>query len=189
MYVHIINTREKYSEEEIQYQIKQIAYQINTDLLKDKSSIKKHIVVLCILKGAVPFCSDLLKYLDKVPVYIDYIQLSSYNGGISSTGNIELKKDITLDSLIINNASDVFIIEDIIDSGYTMYWLTNYLKSKYTINSLKIVTLINKTFRRKYNININYFGFEDNTTDFLVGYGLDYNEFMRNTNNILEVIQ
>lgn len=189
MFVQLINSKEKYSETQIQNRVKELANQISIDFdTMSTTRMQGPLIVIGILKGAVPFCTDLIRNIQNIPIYVDYIQISSYKTGTSPTGVTELKKDITLDSILMNN-HNLLIVEDIIDTGNTMNWVINYLNSKYTIKSLKIATLINKTYRRQFDINVDYVGFEDNTTEFLAGYGLDYGEIMRNKPNIVEILK
>lgn len=173
----------KYSEIEIQNRIKELAEQIQTNYkLKYKDSIIPHLVCICILKGGIRFFNDLIKHFD-IPICMDFIELSSYKGNVFSTRDIQLIKDLSLYDVLINQ-HDILIIEDIVDTGYTMDWLINHINKKYSPNNIKIASLIDKSYRREKEIKVDYIGFEDNSEDFLIGYGLDYGEFYRNLNNI-----
>lgn len=132
----------------------------------------KEIVFLGVLKGCVTFLVELAKRI-KNDVSFEFIEVSSYEG-TDSTGNIKINKDITQSI----EGKDVIIIEDIIDTGRTLSFLVDLLKSK-NPNSLKIATLLSKPSRRIIELNVDYIGFriEDK---FVVGYGLDYNQKYRN---------
>ena len=132
----------------------------------------KEIVLVGILKGSVIFMSELAKNI-KGNVEIDFMEASSYEG-TESTGNVKINKDIK-NSI---EGKDVIIVEDIIDTGRTLTYVSEYLKQK-NPNSIKIATMLSKPSRRVIELNVDYIGFsiEDK---FVVGYGLDYNEKYRN---------
>lgn len=132
----------------------------------------KEIVFLGILKGSVPFMWELAKRL-KNNVIFEFIEVSSYKG-TESTGIVTLHKDIK-NSI---EGKDVLIIEDIVDTGRTIDFLLEHLKEK-NPNSVKIATLLSKPSRRVIELNVDYIGFmiEDK---FVVGFGLDYNQKLRN---------
>jgi len=133
----------------------------------------KEILMIGVLRGAVVFMADLARAI-KVPVAIDFMAVSSYGAGTSSSGVVRILKD--LDEHI--EGKHVLVVEDIIDSGLTLNYLLENLKSRKPA-SLKLCTLLNKPERRKVNVNIDYNGF--NVPDyFVVGYGLDYAEKYRN---------
>lgn len=155
-----------FSEEEIQEKIKEIAKKLDDDFNG------KEIVAICVLKGAAFFTVDLVKKM-KTPIIFETMQVSSYEG-LESTGNVVLKKDIELD---IEN-KDVLIVEDIIDTGRTLKFLYDYLKTK-NPNSLKIVTLLDKEERRMVKIKPDYCGYVI-PNKFVVGYGFDIDEKYRN---------
>ena len=141
-----------------------------------KQFVGKEIVVVCVLKGAAPFHSELIKHID-LPLLADYIQVKSYEG-TESTGIITLKKDIDYD---ITN-KDVVIVEDIVDSGNTLTWIKEQL-GKRKPNSLTFVSLLDKPSRRKVHFEPDYVGF---TIDdlFVFGFGLDLDEKCRNLKDI-----
>ena len=141
-----------------------------------KQFVGKEIVVVCVLKGAAPFHSELIKHID-LPLLADYIQVKSYEG-TESTGIITLKKDIDYD---ITN-KDVVIVEDIVDSGNTLTWIKEQL-GKRKPNSLTFVSLLDKPSRRKVHFEPDYVGF---TIDdlFVCGFGLDLDEKCRNLKDI-----
>ena len=145
------------SEEEIQKRIKEIAGQIEKDYENEE------LIFLGILKGSVPFMWELAKNMKK-NVQFKFIEVSSYKG-TESTGKITLNKD-------------VIIVEDIIDTGRTLKYLKEHLLNK-NPKSLKIATLLSKPSRRLEEIDVDYIGFtiEDK---FVVGFGLDYDQNLRN---------
>jgi len=140
--------------------------------LKFKNS-KKPPVFIGVMKGAVPFLIDLTRNIN-CPVLIDYIQVSSYMG-TESTGIIKLKKDLSIDI----NGHDVVIVEDIIDSGYTLKWIKDYLTNNYSPLSITTCVLLDKKCKRKIPFECDYVGKEIGDY-FIVGYGLDYDEYFRN---------
>jgi hypoxanthine phosphoribosyltransferase len=130
-------------------------------------------VVVCILKGSVLFSSDLIRNM-KTPLTIDFMSVSSYGSGTKSTGGLTVKKDLSVDI----KGRDVLIVEDIIDSGNTLYKLKKLLNER-APSSVNIVTLLDKPERREVPMEPEYtcFTIED---EFVVGYGLDYDEKYRN---------
>ncbi len=135
---------------------------------KDKTPL-----VVGILKGATPFLSDLIKEMD-VYLEMDFMDVSSYGGGITSSGEVKILKD--LDTNV--EGKDLLIVEDIIDSGRTLNYLIEmfrYRKAK----SIKIVTLLDKPEGRVVDVKADYVGFLV-PNEFVVGYGLDYDEKYRN---------
>ncbi|WP_034551448.1 hypoxanthine phosphoribosyltransferase [Carnobacterium funditum] len=130
-------------------------------------------LVVGILKGATPFLSDLIKEMD-VYLEMDFMDVSSYGGGITSSGEVKILKD--LDTNV--EGKDLLIVEDIIDSGRTLNYLIEmfrYRKAK----SIKIVTLLDKPEGRVIDMKADYVGFLV-PNEFVVGYGLDYDEKYRN---------
>ena len=132
----------------------------------------KDIVFLVTLKGAVPFSWELAKRI-KNNIIFEFIELSSYKG-TESTGTITLHKDIK-NSI---EGKDVIIIEDIVDTGRTIDFLLEHLKEK-GVKSVKIATLLSKPSRRVIELNVDYIGFKIDDK-FVVGYGLDYDQNLRN---------
>ena len=120
------------------------------------------------------FTVDLVKHL-KMPLRMEFIRLSSYGSGFTSTGKVNAV-DITLPDL---NNKNVLIIEDIIDTGHTAEFLINFITSNLKPKTLKFCSLLDKKCKREVDINADYYCFEiDNK--FLVGYGLDYDGYYRN---------
>lgn len=132
----------------------------------------KRLLLVCVLKGAVIFASDLMRRL-KIPVEIDFIAVSSYGTDTVSSGVVRILKD--LDSSI--KGKDVLIVEDIVDTGLTLNYLCKNLLSRQP-QSLKVVTLLDKPARRLVECAPDYCGFEI-PDHFVIGYGLDFNENYR----------
>ncbi|MEW5717442.1 MAG: hypoxanthine phosphoribosyltransferase [Chloroflexota bacterium] len=134
----------------------------------------KDLLLLCILKGGVLFLSDLVRAVH-IPHAIDFMAISSYGGTrTESSGVVRIIMD--LNANIANR--NVLIVEDIIDTGRTLTYITELLKTR-NPTSVKICTLLNKPSRREVNVPLDYIGF-DIPNEFVVGYGLDYNEVYRN---------
>ena len=130
-------------------------------------------VVICVLKGSVMFLTDLIRHM-KTDLVIDFMVVSSYGSGTKSTGDIKILKDLSTDI----KDRDVLIVEDIVDSGNTLYNLKKLLNAR-SPSSVNIVTLLDKPARREVPLEPEYtcFTIED---EFVVGYGLDYAEKYRN---------
>ena len=167
--------KEMISQEKVESRIKEMAAQIS----KDYEGKSVHLV--CILKGSVFFTCELAKYIT-VPVTIDFMQCSSYGGDTKSSGIVKLAKD--LDEPITGR--DTIIIEDIIDSGRTLSHLVKLLSHREPA-SLQLCTLLDKPDRRVVEVDVKYTGFEI-PDKFVVGYGLDYDQKMRNLPYIGEVV-
>ena len=151
--------------------IQNICKELGAQLTKDYQG--KPLVCVGILKGSAMFMSDLIKRSD-THLSIDFMDVSSYHGGTESTGEVQIIKD--LGSSIENK--DVLIIEDILETGTTLKSITELLQSR-KVNSLEIVTLLDKPNRRKADIEAKYVG-KKIPDEFVVGYGLDYRELYRN---------
>lgn len=133
----------------------------------------KNLLVLGILKGCVFFMTDLVRCID-LPMSIDFMSVSSYGSGTESTGRVKITKDIDIDL----NGYDILLVEDILDSGRTLKYVTDILKTR-GANSIKIVTLLDKPERRVADVTPDYVGC-DVPDEFVVGYGLDYDQKYRN---------
>lgn len=133
----------------------------------------RELILIGILKGAFVFLSDLVRHLT-IPVKLDFIRVCSYGSDVSSSGNIRLTKEIEID---VNN-KDVLLVEDIVDTGLTLSFIIDYLKT-FNPKTVKICALLDKHERRSENIKIDY-ACHEVAEGFLVGYGLDYNENYRN---------
>jgi hypoxanthine phosphoribosyltransferase len=136
--------------------------------------VAKDLLLVCILKGSVMFLGDLMRAI-RVPHAIDFMAISSYGGTrTESSGVVRILMDLNTN---IENRN-VLIVEDIIDTGRTLAYITELLKTRNPA-SLKICTLLNKSSRREVNVPLDYIGF-DIPNEFVIGYGLDYNEIYRN---------
>ena len=154
------------SKSDIDSLVTQIAQQISSDYQH------RDLILIGVLKGAVVFLSDLVRRIE-VPAQIDFIRAFSYGSGVTSSEDIRLTKGIEID---IKN-KDVLLVEDIVDTGLTLKYLIDYLRS-YHPKTLKVCAFIDKHERRKIDIAVDYCC-HDVSEGFLVGYGLDYNEDYR----------
>jgi len=157
-----------FTEEQIQTRIKEIAKEMN------KFYKGEEVYAVCVLKGAVMFAVDLVKHFD-MPLKMEFIRLSSYNGGTKSSGRVNAV-DISLPDL---NNKNVLIIEDIVDTGLTAKFLLDFLNNNFHTKSTKFCSLLDKKITRVNDIEPDYYGFEVDDK-FLVGYGLDENGYGRN---------
>ncbi len=155
------------SEEEVDAKIAEIGKQISEDYAG------KSVHLICILKGSVFFMCELAKRIT-VPVSMDFMSVSSYGDGTSSSGIVKIAKD--LDETL--EGKDVIIIEDIIDSGRTLYYLIDILNARKP-KSMRLCTLLDKPDRRVKDVKVDYVGFSI-PDEFVVGYGLDYAQKYRN---------
>jgi len=169
-------TRVLITQEEIREKVRLLAAAVSKDY-RDKKPL-----LVCILKGAVVFLSDFMRFLS-IPVEIDFMAVSSYGNSTSSSGVVRILKD--LEASIEHK--DVIVVEDIIDSGLTLSYLRENLLSR-NPSSLKIVTLLDKPERRVADIEPDYCGFCI-PDEFVVGYGLDYNEKYRNLPDICVLLE
>lgn len=161
-------------EETIQKRIKELGEEITRDYRG------KEPVVICMLKGAVYFFADLTKNI-KLPLMLDFARLSSYRNGTTS-GQMELIYDITAKI----EGRDVILVEDIVDSGKTLKYFIELLKTRHPA-SVKICAFLDKKERREVDINVDYIGF-DIPCGFVIGYGLDYAEKYREFPFLAEII-
>jgi hypoxanthine phosphoribosyltransferase len=157
------------SGEEIQRRVREMADTIS----KDYQHLERPLILLSVLKGSVCFTTDLSRHL-QVPVNFDYVAVSSYGSGTESSGHVQLLKDLTMDV----TGRDVLMVEDIIDTGLTTSFLFEHIQ-RHRPSSLKLCVLLNKEERRITPVPISYKGF-DIPNEFVVGYGLDYDELYRN---------
>lgn len=155
------------SEEKVNARICELAKQIN----EDYAGKELHLVI--ILKGSVFFACELAKRIT-VPVTMDFMTVSSYGNGMVSAGKITVKKELDEDIA----GKEVLVVEDIVDSGNTLFHLKKLLLGRNPA-SLKIITLLDKPDRRTADIRTDYCGFEI-PDEFVVGYGLDYAQKYRN---------
>jgi hypoxanthine phosphoribosyltransferase len=163
------------SREQIDSIVKKLAKRISRDYRG------KELILVCILKGAFMFLSDLVRYLE-IPVKIDFVRLASYGAGMKSSGAIEITKDVELPL----EGRDILIIEDIVDSGRTLLFLKDRLVLA-SPRSVRICSLLDKKARREVEIEVDYLGKEVDDV-FIVGYGIDFNENYRSLPEIYYVI-
>jgi hypoxanthine phosphoribosyltransferase len=125
------------------------------------------LVVICVLKGASIFCSDLIKKINR-PISLEFISLSSYGDSTNSSGNVRLEMDITANI----EGKNVLIVEDIVDSGLTIKTLMDMMAVRKP-KTVKLASLLFKPVKLKHKVKIDYLGFEIEDK-FVIGYGLDY---------------
>lgn len=159
------------SESEIKKRVKVVASKINEDY-KGKNPI-----FIGILNGCYVFMADLLREIE-LDVEVDFVKIRSYEGD-SSTGTIKFRKDISADI----NGRDIIIVEDIIDSGFTINFLVNRLRNSGP-KSVAVATALFKNEIAKLDFDVDYVGFEI-PPEFVVGYGLDYNEKYRHLKDVM----
>lgn len=155
------------SEEQIAQRVKELGEQI-TEEYKGKN-----LMVIGVLKGCVLFLSDLVRQIN-LPLTLDFMVVSSYGSSTKSSGVVRIVKDLEKDI----QGKDLLIVEDIVDTGLTLSYLIEILNSR-NPNSIKVCSLFNKPERRKGKVDIAYSGFTI-PDEFIVGYGLDYDEVYRN---------
>lgn len=154
-----------YSEEELKSKVKELGERITHDYKG------KNLFLLGILKGCVPFMADIMRSID-LDLEYDFMDVSSYQD-TRSMGEVRILKDIST-SIV---GKDILIVEDIIDTGITLSYLTKVLKSR-GANSIEIVTMLSKPSRRKVELPVKYNGYEIDD-HFVIGYGMDYDERFR----------
>ncbi len=154
-------------EEEVDARIQAMGEQISRDYAG------KQVHLICVLKGGSFFLCELAKRIT-VPVSLDFMSVSSYGGGTESKGVVKIVKD--LDESIRDK--DVLVVEDIVDSGRTLSYLLEMLRSRGP-KSLRLCTLLDKPERRVVDVDVDYTGFQI-PDKFVVGYGLDYDQRYRN---------
>ena len=155
------------SEEEIARKVKELGANITKDYQG------KNLMIVSVLKGSVVFMADLMRAID-LPCRIDFMCVSSYGSGTSTSGVVKIIKDLDIDL----HGVDLLIIEDILDSGKTLHYITKMLSDRGT-SSIRIATLLDKPERRQVPLTPDYccFSIPDK---FVVGYGLDFDEKYRN---------
>ena len=155
------------TEEQIREKAKEIGAQITQEYAG------KEIILIGILRGAVPWMAEVMKRID-LDMVIDFMAVSSYGAATKSSGVVKINKDLDVNI----DGRDIIIVEDIVDSGVTLSYLEGYLKSRGAA-SIKLCSLLDKPEGRRVDIKADYVGF---TVDdrFIVGYGLDYDQRYRN---------
>ena len=161
------------SEERLQARIREIAAQIDADYPESQGPL----YLIAILKGAFIFMADLSRAI-KRPVRIDFMGISSYGRGKTSSGEVKVTKD--LDTVI--EGADIIIVEDICDSGVTLSYLIQVLRQRRP-RSVRIAALLDKPDRRQRPVDVSYVGFTI-PDEFVIGYGLDFAEDYRNLKDI-----
>ena len=154
------------TEEQIKSRVSEMAKQI------DSHYTGKDLLLVGVLKGAVMFMADISRALES-RVQMDWMAVSSYGSGTTSSGVVRILKDLDSDVL----GKDVLIVEDIVDSGLTLSWLVSNLEAR-GASSVEVVTLLRKPEAAKVDVEVRWVGFEI-PNEFVVGYGLDWNERYR----------
>jgi len=154
-------------EQELAKAVKKLGRQISSDYEG------KNLIMVGVLKGSVIFMADLLRAIT-IPVSIDFMSVSSYGSGVKTSGVVKIIKDLDHDL----SGYDVLIVEDILDSGLTLSYLTNVIRQR-NVKSIRVVTLLDKPDRRQVNIKPDYSCFVV-PDKYVVGYGMDYNQKYRN---------
>ena len=155
------------TQEELKQKVEEIGKQISNDY-KDKK-----LLLVSILKGSVVFMADLMRNIT-IPAQIDFMSVSSYGNGVKTSGVVKIIKDLDINL----KGYDILIVEDILDSGMTLSYLIELLKTR-SPNSVEICALLDKPERHKVEVSLKYKGFTV-PDEFVVGYGLDYDENYRN---------
>ena len=155
------------SEDEIREKVRELGGKITAGY---KNS---NLMLVTVLKGAVVFLADLMRQID-VPAEIDFMVVSSYGSGVKSSGVVKIVKDLDVPLA----GKDILIVEDILDSGLTLSYIKELLESRGP-RSIRIATLLDKPSRRKVDLQADYIGFSV-PDEFVIGYGLDYDEKYRN---------
>ena len=157
-----IYTPEVYiSEDQIADRVEQLARQITLDYANDE------ILIICVLKGAFMFCSDLIKKI-QLPLQMDFVSCSSYGDSTQSSGHVKLNMDIS-DTI---EGKNIILVEDIVDTGLTIKYLSEIIKAR-NPKSFKIASLLYKPKKIEHEVKIDYLAFEIEDK-FVIGYGLDY---------------
>ena len=151
--------------------IKEVNERLGAKITEDFKD--KNLLVVGILKGSIYFMTDLTRYID-LPLKLDFLAVSSYGGGTSSSGAVKILKDIDINL----EGYDILLVEDILDSGRTLHYVCEMLKTRKP-KSVSIVTLLDKPERRVVDLTPDYVGCQV-PDEFVVGYGLDYDQKYRN---------
>ncbi|HET7074972.1 MAG TPA: hypoxanthine phosphoribosyltransferase [Mycobacterium sp.] len=163
--------------EQIQARVAELGAQIGNDYRDVAADTGQDLLLITVLKGAVIFVTDLARAIP-VPTQFEFMAVSSYGSSTSSSGVVRILKDLDRDI----NDRDVLIVEDVVDSGLTLSWLSRNLTTRHP-RSLRVCTLLRKPDAMNANVNIAYVGF-DIPNEFVVGYGLDYDERYRDLSYI-----
>ncbi|ORB74723.1 hypoxanthine phosphoribosyltransferase [Mycobacterium scrofulaceum] len=163
--------------EQIQARIAELGEEIGGQYRDAMTETGQDLLLITVLKGAVIFVTDLARAIP-VPTQFEFMAVSSYGTSTSSSGVVRILKDLDRDI----QGRDVLIVEDVVDSGLTLSWLLRNLSSRHP-RSLRVCTLLRKPDAKGANVDIAYVGF-DIPNDFVVGYGLDYDERYRDLSYI-----
>jgi hypoxanthine phosphoribosyltransferase len=155
------------SEEQIQACVRDLGARISEDYRG------RDLTLVCVLKGGIVFLADLIRAIS-VPLSLDFMATSSYGFSTESSGVVRILKDLDMNI----EGKNILVVEDIIDTGHTLNYLMRILRERRP-SSLRMCTLLNKPSRREVEITLDYLGF-DIPNEFVVGYGLDFNENYRN---------
>jgi hypoxanthine phosphoribosyltransferase len=156
------------NEAQLQERIETLAAEIRQTYQEEED-----LLLICVLKGAFIFLADLSRALQR-PHHLDFMGVSSYGAGTSSSGAVQIIMDLKQDI----SGRHILVIEDIIDSGHTLAYMRRILMAR-SPASLRICTLLNKPSRREVDVSVDFIGF-DIPDEFVVGYGLDFDELYRN---------
>lgn len=154
-------------------EIDEMTTRLAAEIDRDYMDADGRVVLVCVLKGSIVFMGDLMKKVT-IPVEIDCMKVSSYGSGTATSGKVDVHLDILRPDL---SDCHLIVVEDIIDSGVTLSYLTEYLKGR-GARSVKTVTLLDKPERRKVDFTPDYCGTVI-PDEFVIGYGLDYDEKYR----------
>jgi hypoxanthine phosphoribosyltransferase len=165
------------SEDQIQARVAELAAQVGADYRDTIAESNQDLLLVTVLKGAVFFVTDLARAIP-LPTQLEFMAVSSYGSSTSSSGVVRILKDLDRDI----NDRDVLIVEDIVDSGLTLSWLSRNLATRHP-RSLRVCTLMRKPDAVRDDVAIAYVGF-DIPNEFVVGYGLDYAERYRDLSYI-----
>lgn len=163
-----------YDEKTIRNRVKELARRILRDYADEKP-----IVCICVLRGAFMFFSDIVKELKSENIILDFIRLSSYGSETSSSGKVKMITGLTE----AVEGKHVLIIEDIVDTGYTLQYLHSYFKDK-KASDVKVACLLDKPMTRMVSVKADYIAFTLDKPAFIVGYGLDCDQLYRNLNGL-----
>ncbi len=165
-----------FSPEQIAARVRELAAEI------DARYGQEPLVAVCVLKGGFIFFSDLVRALHNQNMELDFVRLSSYGMASSSSKHVIFNKDVEVDI----RGKHVLIVEDVVDSGYSMRFLLDQFAARQA-RSLRLAALVDKHERRQADVNVDFAGFKLNK-GFIVGYGLDYAERYRMLPGVCEII-
>jgi hypoxanthine phosphoribosyltransferase len=166
---HRYDIPQLFSADDIKNRIREISSEI-----KNEYKTNDELVIICLLKGGFTFTADLIRELWPLDARVDFMSVSSYGNELKSSGVINIKQDISTDI----SGKNIIIIDDIVDTGRTLFEIRNYL-SKKNPNSIKTCCLLDKKEKREFDIDIDYYGFVCPDV-FVVGYGMDASGMYRN---------